>query len=156
MREESKMIFFKFQRQERGKGTWNRQNNIRRQQILPPRNFKERKEKRREGNYRRLLTFPQIQISRWKGPTYHMPDMVGESNIPQGTSLRNYRTLDTKEKKKKRSYVIPEMQKKKKIITGRVSGITLSPDLSTTMLEAGKYWNNVSQFWRKITSKLEF
>lgn len=68
-----------------------------------------------------------------------MPDMVGESNIPQGTSLRNYRTLDTKEKKKKRSYVIPEMQKKKKIITGRVSGITLSPDLSTTMLEAGKY-----------------
>ena len=68
-----------------------------------------------------------------------MPDMVGESNIPQGTSLRNYRTLDTKEKKKKKILRHSRDAKKKKINTGRVSGITLSPDLSTTMLEAGKY-----------------
>lgn len=96
-----KWFFFLIPKARKKKGNMKQTKQYKKTIDLAPRNFKERKEKRRERNYQRLLTFPQIQISRGGGPTYHVPDMVGESNIPQGTSLWNYRTLDTKEKKKK-------------------------------------------------------
>lgn len=35
---------------------------------LAPRNFKERKEKRRERNYQRLLTFPRSRFPDGEGP----------------------------------------------------------------------------------------
>lgn len=43
----------------------------------------------------------------------------------------------------------------RKIITEKGSGIKLALDSPAT-LEARRYWNNASQFWRKIISKLEF
>lgn len=81
------MIFFLIPKARKRKGNMKQTKQYKKTTDLAPKKFQGEKRKRREGNYRRLLTFPQIQISRWKGPTYHMPDMVGESNIPQGTSL---------------------------------------------------------------------
>lgn len=53
----------------------------------------------------------KTQISRQERPTHQVTDMMGENNTPQAISLCNYRLLGTK-KKKKKSYILPEMKHK--------------------------------------------